>query len=102
MKIVQVQFSPWDKKYNFINSDDLTLKVGDQVIVDTDLGLEIGEIAGFLKEPEEKNEEIKAVVRLANEDDLSKVVSEDKKKEAMVYCQELIEKYNLPMMFLHR
>jgi len=97
MKIVQVQFSPWDKTYNFINSDDLTLKVGDQLIVDTDLGLEIGEVTGFLQEPEEKTEEIKAVVRLANEEDLSKIISEDKKKAAMVYCQELIEKYSLPM-----
>lgn len=97
MKIVQVQFSPWDKKYSFINSDDLALNIGDQVIVDTDLGLEIGEVAGFLKEAEDQTAEIKPVVRLANEDDLARVVSEDKKKEALVYCQELVEKYNLPM-----
>jgi len=97
MKIVQVQFSPWDKKYNFINSDDLFLKLNDKVIVDTDLGLEIGEIAGFLKAPEEKDEEMKSVIRLANSDDLARVVSESRKKEALAYCQELIEKYNLPM-----
>ncbi|MFA4942458.1 MAG: regulatory iron-sulfur-containing complex subunit RicT [Patescibacteria group bacterium] len=97
MKIVQIQFSPWDKKYNFINSENISLKINDQVIVDTDLGLEIGEVVGFLKEPEEKTEELKPVVRLATTEDLDKVVSEKKKQEALVYCQELAEKYNLPM-----
>ncbi len=98
MQIVQVQFSPWDKKYNFSNPDDIKLQLDDQVIVDTDLGLEIGQVASFIKESEAPSgEEIKPVVRLANAEDLAKMPSPEKKQEALEYCQEMINKYQLPM-----
>ena len=46
MKIVQIQFSSWDKVYNF-SSNNLSLEEGDKVIVKTEIGVEMGEVVGF-------------------------------------------------------
>jgi cell fate regulator YaaT (PSP1 superfamily) len=97
MKIAQVQFAPWDKKYNF-TVGELILKVQDAVIVTTDLGQELGHVTSFLElEPDESDKEIKPIIRKAQPGDLERLPSEDKKKEALAYCQELVEKYKLPM-----
>jgi cell fate regulator YaaT (PSP1 superfamily) len=95
MKIVQIIFASWDKKYNF-SYEGVDLKIGDLVIVETEFGQEIGKVFDF-KEIGKGEEEIKSVSRLANEDDLKKVVSEEEKEEALDYCKKIIEKYNLPM-----
>ena len=50
MRLVQVQFASWDKKYNF-DPVDLALNVGDQVIVKTELGVELGKIVSFIDLP---------------------------------------------------
>ena len=55
MKIAQVQFAPWDKAYNFF-PNNLELTKGDKVIVKTELGTELGEVAGFLEVDEEEYE----------------------------------------------
>lgn len=46
MKIAKIQFAPWDKVYHF-DANGLDIKVGDKVIVKTDLGKEIGEVIGL-------------------------------------------------------
>lgn len=46
MKAVSIQFIPWDKAHDFYQGD-LELIIGDKVIVDTNLGLEIGRVVGF-------------------------------------------------------
>ena len=43
MKIAKVQFTPWDKAYNF-DTNKLDLVVGDMVIVKTELGTELGKV----------------------------------------------------------
>lgn len=53
MRIVQIQFIFWDKIYNF-SPNDLDLKKGDKVIVKTELGVEIGQVIGFLEINEEE------------------------------------------------
>ena len=100
MKIAQIQFVSWDKKYNF-SVNDLDLKIDDTVIVETEFGQEIGIVFGFkdiseIKEEEDRNS-IKPVLRLANKEDLDRVISEDKKSEALDYCNQIIKKYDLPM-----
>lgn len=61
MKVVQIQFSPWDKIYNF-SSNNLNLEAGDKVVVKTELGVELGEVVGFLPmDEEEYNNEIKKI-----------------------------------------
>jgi len=97
MTIAQIQFAPWDKRYNF-SCGELDVKIGDFVIVETDLGTEIGTVVAFVTDSEvDKELEIKPIVRLAGADDLGKTVKKEKKQEALLFCQELIAKYQLPM-----
>ncbi len=103
MNIVQVQFASWDKKYNF-SVNDLKLKINDYVMVETEFGQEIGQVFGFKDISEIENEEdrksIKPVLRLAKNNDLEKIISEDEKNSTLRYCQEIVDKYSLPMKLI--
>lgn len=105
--VIEVQFNPWDKVYNFgLPEGDIAQKISDfkpedYVIVETKLGIEIGKIVG-VKEMEEKDiavfGELKPILRKATPEDLDKVIRRNKEKEStMEYCKEVIEKYGLPM-----
>jgi cell fate regulator YaaT (PSP1 superfamily) len=100
MKVAQIQFVSWDKKYNF-KPGDLDLKIGDKVLVETEFGQEIGGVFDFKELSEEDlkriGEEIKPVLKIATEEDLSKLISEEEKEEALDYCSQLIKRYELPM-----
>jgi len=104
MRVAQVQFASWDKKYNF-DLADTDVKVGDQVIVKTELGVDLGKVAGFAevsdmeekKGTEEETAEIKKILRKATAADLEKLPNEKKKKKDFVYCRKLIDKLELPM-----
>lgn len=119
MLIAQVQFAPWDKVYNF-SVGNLDLSVGDCVIVDTELGRELGKIMTIFKEPvksadgAKKNDtgksgeskenseavperEVKPIIRKAEYDDLAALPDAEKKEEALNFCREMIAKHNLPM-----
>lgn len=97
MKVAQVQFAPWDKKYNF-SVGELTLNRQDAVIVSTDLGQELGRVVGFDEvEQGDGEREIKPIIRKATASDLERLPSEDQKAEAITYCQGLVDRYKLPM-----
>ncbi len=103
MKIAQVQFASWDKKYNFSFAGLDNLEVGNYVIVETEFGQEIGKIFDFKDISEISNEEkndIKPIIRLAEESDLEKIVSEEEKESALEYCRQIIKKYDLPMKLI--
>lgn len=114
MKIALIQFNPWDKVYHF-NIDGFELEKGDRVVVKTEMGMEIGEVIGFAESScegagcqcpnkkgqcphnEEKEREIKPIIRIAEEDDLKKVPSDKEKKEALAFCKDKIDSLSLPM-----
>lgn len=104
MLIAQVQFAPWDKVYNF-STGPLELKVGDYVIVRTELGTELGKIVSFLPEAETKIEaetetgerELKSIIKKADYDDLVQMPDAAQKEEVMEFCREMIKKHELPM-----
>lgn len=103
MKIVQVQFASWDKKYNFNFKESDDLKVDDYVLVETEFGQEVGKVFDFKDDSEineEEKKEIKSIIRLAKKSDLEKMASEEEREEALKYCQEVIEKNNLPMKLI--
>jgi len=52
-QIAEVQFYPWDKIYDF-NTDGYEVKIRDCVLVETDLGAEMGKVVG-LKEAKEED-----------------------------------------------
>jgi cell fate regulator YaaT (PSP1 superfamily) len=101
MKIAEVQFTPWDKVYNFDPAGfDLTL--GNFVIVETKLGTEIGRVVGLLdkneSEIETNGEGLKPVVRKATKEDIDVALDyKQKKKKAVLDCKAFVNKYDLPM-----
>jgi cell fate regulator YaaT (PSP1 superfamily) len=98
MIYAQVQFAPWDKIYNF-SQGKTEVKVGDFVIVETELGLELGKLISFVNEvgAQDEKREIKPILRKANYDDIASLPSAEKKEESLEFCREMIKKYNLPM-----
>lgn len=103
MRLAQVQFSSWDKAYNF-SAEEQKLEKGDKVVVETELGMEVGEVTGFseakndITENSAGNEKaIKPILRKATAVDLQKLTSEEDKKKAIKVCKEMIVKYNLEM-----
>lgn len=100
MKIVKVQFAPWDKSYDF-SCEEEDLKVGDYVIVDTKLGTELAKVVGFSKDDpnlRDHDEPVKPITRKANKDDLDAVLQQNKRKEKdFNVCVSFIRKHNLPI-----
>lgn len=98
MLIAQIQFAPWDKVYNF-SVGNLDLSVGDYVIVETELGTELGRIISIFKElgSNVETREIKPIVKKADYDDIASLPGNEKKEEALNFCREMIAKHNLPM-----
>lgn len=99
MNIAKIQFSKWDKVYDFL-SGALNLSKGDLVVVETELGQEIGEVVGLSDQPSKEgtsSEGMKTVVRIATAEDLGKLPTGKEKKEALSVCRQLIEKRELPM-----
>lgn len=96
MKIVEVQFTPWGKSYDF-DAGQSELSVGDFVIVRTDLGTEMGKVISIKKNVEE-NANIKTILRKATISDLEKVEEKEKQKgDALKICKNLVKKYSLPI-----
>ncbi|MCX6785864.1 MAG: regulatory iron-sulfur-containing complex subunit RicT [Candidatus Komeilibacteria bacterium] len=104
MQIIEVQFTPWDNSYFFQPKNQegrsLSLKIGDEVIVETVIGVDLGKVInlGELKRPAETGEEIKPIVRIATDVDKLKNLEINKdKKELLKVCSQGIAKYQLPM-----
>jgi cell fate regulator YaaT (PSP1 superfamily) len=107
-KIVKIKFASWDKDYDFLDND-LDLKIGDHVIVDTELGRDLGLVHELVKESpkqeqaeqkddeNKENRDIKPVIRLATSNDYDKLADREEKLKALKYCKEKIEKHKLPM-----
>lgn len=97
-RVVGVQFHPWDQVYHF-DEAGLSLTFGDQVIVKTDLGMELGKVVSF-SEVDDNNldTELKSVIRQATQNDLKKVsLSSKKKDEILNKTRDLVNKHQLDM-----
>ena len=115
MQVVKVQFHPADREYFFqpIFSENghQDIKIGNQVIVETDLGQDLGVIKDIVDhQPKEQTKatdenqvaevglEIKPMLRPAGRSDLNKLKSQERKYPAYIKkCQSLCKKYELDM-----
>jgi len=114
-ELIEVQFTPWSRRY-FFSSAGIDLRAGDYVVVDTDLGLELGQVKGFKKADNIKKDscadaeeekcggdscparEIKPIIRKATSGDFERAQkNEASKEEALNVCRDFIKKHNLPM-----
>jgi len=93
MYLAQVQFTLWDKKYSFAIPKDGNYKINDKVIVDTEFGLELGEIVAFSEESEPEG--LKSIIRKVTKEDRDRMWKSQDKKEAIRYCQDLARNSSL-------
>lgn len=90
------------KTYNCLDND-LEIKIGDFVVLETDYGLELGEVIEKYSsnKDDKKNDNLIMINSLANKSDLKKneknKVDESK---ALEKCRNLVEKYNLNMYII--
>ena len=98
-KIIGVRFKKPGKIY-FFDPDNLEINMGDKVIVETSMGLEIGDVVVNKRElPDDKIvNPLKKVIRIATQQDLDSLqMYKSKEQEALQICEEKIKKHNLDM-----
>ena len=101
-KVVGVQFKQVGKKY-FFDPAEFELKVGDNVLVETIRGMEFGTVVIGPKWVEEQDVflPLKAVMRVATEEDLEQHCKNKSEEESVLkVCEQLIEKNKLEMQLL--
>lgn len=94
-----IKFETTNKSYTF-KTEDASLKIHDKVIVETQRGLELGEMVCDLAEETNLHPEIeiKPILRKANDKDLEQYhKNQTDAKEAMRMCQEESDKLKLNM-----
>ena len=101
MMVVGVKLTDNGKTY-FFNSNGFNLSVGNQVIVETEKGLQYGEVVSIIDEENKNNNlEYKNVIRIASSSDIKKHNSNLKDAaRAINKCNKLIEQYGLDMKII--
>lgn len=97
--VVGIKFKPAGKTY-FFSPNELSLKPGDEVVVETSRGLEFAFVSEGHKNIDENNFnlELRPVIRIASDKD-KKIYEEnlEKSKEALPICQEIVNEHDLGM-----
>lgn len=100
--VIGVRFKRAGKIY-FFDPENLDIKAGMHVIVETARGIEYGLVAVGRKEIEEDRvvQPLKGVIRIATpEDDETNRLNKEKEKEAFDVCLEKIRKHELAMKLI--
>ncbi len=99
MKVIGVRFKSTKKIYYF-NPNELEIKKGDNVVVETSRGIEFGQtVIGIKDIPEDEIvHPLQNVVRIATpEDERTVQYNEERRQDAIDKCQQKIEKHGLDM-----
>ena len=99
VKVVGIRFKEVGKVYYF-DPDDLEIKVGDQVIVETVRGKEFGEAVVGPRWIDEKevNQPLRKIIRKATKDDKIQLAkNHEDEREALSVCSQKVEEHQLPM-----
>ena len=99
--VVGIKLGDNGKTYYF-NANGFNLKVGDNVIVETEKGLQFGNVATTsVDESKNSNLEYKNVIRIANKNDYKKHMNNVRDAErALVKCNDKIQQYGLDMRII--
>ena len=99
--IVGIRLNENGKTYYF-NSNGFNLNNGDNVIVETEKGLQFGEVVcETVENNNKKNIEYKNVIKIANKNDYKKHQSNIREAEkALIKCNALILEYGLDMKII--
>jgi len=108
MKIVSIRFKPCSRLYDF-DTNGIDLKPGDEVVVETDMGLSIGKVIlgpkeipnSEVRDGSKESQTFKKVLRKASEEDFQqREKNKELEKEAYEFCLERIRHRNLPMKLI--
>ena len=100
-EIVGVRFKQAGKVCSF-DTAGLALKMGVQVVVETNRGLELGVVAVPPKASDGTDTDLKAVIRLATPEDVSQSEhSRGMEHEALTRCREAVVRLGLPMKLIN-
>lgn len=101
MNLVQIKFSPWDKSYTF-GTNDPTLAAGDYVVLETEVGEDLGQVVEILTDTtlDPEAPPLKMVKRRAQKNDLSRLPSLAEKEAALEICQERADFYQLDLKLI--
>lgn len=98
MHVIGVRFKKDGKTYNF--SSEIQYKIGDKVIVETEKGVQLGEIASVDKDSYNKN--YKEIKSIATEADYNKYLKNlNDAKKALVETKKLVKEMNLNMNLIN-
>jgi cell fate regulator YaaT (PSP1 superfamily) len=98
--IAGIKFENSSKIYGF-RAEELELKKGDRVVVESEMGMSLGRVVSTDFAMESPDREIKPVLRKATGKDLDKLKeNEEHKAEARTYCLERIMARGLPMKLI--
>ncbi|HNW19746.1 MAG TPA: regulatory iron-sulfur-containing complex subunit RicT [bacterium] len=102
MKLALVQIYPWDRP-SLCEPSELTIEIGQRLLVETDSGQELGRVLGFKYLSNDQlaawSGHTKKIVRLANSDDCQTVDQFDK-TAALSQCQQFIDQCQLEMKLI--
>lgn len=99
--IVGIRFKPCGKIYDF-EADDFEVRKGDLIVVESELGLNIGTVVLERRTVENSDRKLKKIIRKVNEED--RLQQEDNKKieqDAKLYSLERIMARGLPMKLIN-
>ena len=102
VKVIGVRFRKAGKIY-FFSPDDMKIKKGDHVIVETARGVEYGQVVLDARDVEEDKvvQPLKKIIRVATpEDDKIEAENKEKEKKAFDICIEKIKKHGLEMKLI--
>lgn len=95
-KVVDIKFKKYGRGFTFLTGD-LDLQLGEQVVVETQRGIEIGEVCKSVYEVPDEEEHAK-VLRKATKEDIEKAEKlSEKKNDVWQTTEKLIKKLNLDM-----
>lgn len=95
--VVGVRFKSCGKIYDF-DANEVEVRAGDRVIVESEFGLGIGNVVVAPHEADPPAHELKKVIRVATEDDMKqKQANEQFERDARAFCLERIMARGLPM-----
>jgi len=97
MRIVNVEFKKGGKSYKFYDNN-IDLEVGDNVIVNTERGLQFGTVVSL--EENDNNEHALVEKKASKEDEKQNKKNVEESKEAVVKAQEIADEYDLDMKFI--
>ena len=101
MKVVGIKLSDNGRVY-FFDADGVLVNEGSRVIVETEKGLQYGTVVRIVSDNEiDRRIQYKKVIRLATNSDEKRHTSNIKDaNKAIIYCNELIQKYELDMRII--